>query len=278
MTTQPAGSKVADHYGRPRLLDTILGALQRAGKDIDRMAPEDLAPIDEFHIRGRQATMELARAAGITAATRVLDVGCGLGGPARALAAAFGCHVTGIDLTPDYCAIAEDFAKRTGLGELVHVQQGDALALPFADGAFDVVWTQHAAMNIADKPRMYREMHRVLAGGGTVAIYDIVAGSGGPVHFPVPWATDAKDSHLATAAEMRSLLESAGFRVTHAIDSTDAGLAWFAAVAKRIQESGPPPIGLHLLMGDAFAAMAQNQKRNLEERRIETWQFVAVKA
>jgi len=174
--------------------------------------------------------------------------------------------------------VAQDLADRTGLGELVSVQQGDALALPFPDGAFDIVWTQHAAMNIADKPRLYREMHRVLAPGGTLAIYDILAGPGGPVHFPVPWATEPKYSHLVTAAELRSMLELSGFRVTHAVDSTDAGLAWFAAVAKRIKESGPPAIGLHVLLGDVFPAMAQNQKRNLEERRIETYQFVAKKA
>lgn len=179
---------IQQHYTRPDLGSLILAALEKAGKDINRLAPADLAPVDEFHIRGRAATLELARAAGIDSTKQVLDVGSGVGGSSRCLAGEFGCRVTGIDLTDEYCRVAAMLSERIGLSALVSYRQGDALNLPFANDTFDVVWTEHAAMNIPNKPRLYREMYRVLKPGGTLAIYDILAGPSGPVLFPVPWA------------------------------------------------------------------------------------------
>lgn len=268
---------VQAHYTRSGLGGLILAALEAAGKDLDRLTPEDLAPIDEFHIRGRAATLELARTARVDSTKRVLDVGSGIGGTSRCLAREFGCRVTGIDLTEEYCSAAAMLSARIGLAELVDFRQGDATSLPFPDASFDIVWTEHAAMNIPDKPRLYAEMHRVLKPGGTLAIYDILAGPSGPVLFPVPWARTPAASFLVTPDELRSLLDEAGFRIEAWSDTTDAARAWFVALAEKIRTEGMPPLGFHVLLGSDFQAMAQNQRRNLEDGRIVLAQVVARK-
>lgn len=263
------------HYTRSDLGNMILAALEKAGKDLNRLTPEDLAPVDEFHIRGRAATLELARAARLDSTKRVLDIGSGVGGTSRCLAREFGCRVTGIDLTEEYCHTAAMLSARIGLAQLVDYRQGDATNLPFADASFDVVWTEHVAMNIADKPRLYREMHRVLKPGGTLAIYDILAGPSDPVLFPVPWARTPETSFLVTPDELRNLLKEAGFTVTNWSDTTDEARAWFVSVAEKIRKEGLPPLGFHVLLGADFQVMAQNQRRNLEEGRIVLAQVVA---
>ena len=263
------------HYTRSDLGSAILAALQKSGKDLDRLAPEDLAPVDEFHIRGRAATLELARAAGLDSSRRVLDVGSGIGGTSRCLAREFGCRVTGTDLTEEYCPTAAMLSSRIGLEHLVDYRQGDATNLPFADASFDVVWTEHAAMNIPDKLRLYREMHRVLEPGGTLAIHDVLAGPSGAVLFPVPWARTPESSFLVTPDELRKLLDEAGFTVTDWSDTTEQARDWFVAVAERIRKEGLPPLGFHLLLGPDFQVMAQNQRRNLEEGRIALAQVLA---
>lgn len=273
----PINEAIRTHYTRADLGDVILAALDNAGKDLTRLTPEDLAPIDQFHIRGRTATLELARAAGLHAAMHVLDVGSGVGGTSRCLAKAFGCRVTGIDLTDEYCRAAAMLTARTGLAHLVDYRQGDATRLPFDDQAFDVVWTEHVAMNIPDKARLYREMHRVLKPGGTLAVYDVLAGPSGPVLFPVPWARTPDMSFLATPEALRTLLEDTGFTVAEWSDTTEAARAWFLALAEKIRREGFPPLGFHLLLGPDFKAMAQNQGRNLEEGRIVLAQIVARK-
>lgn len=265
------------HYSRPEIGGVILAALEKAGKDSSRLTLEDLAPIDEFHIRGRAATLELARAAGLDASKRVLDVGSGVGGTSRCLAKEFGCRVTGIDLTDEYCRAAAMLSAKVGLTDLVDYRQGDATALPFADGEFDVVWTEHAAMNIPDKPRLYKEMHRVLKPGGTLAVYDVLAGPSGPVLFPVPWARTPDTSFLVQPSELRRLLEDAGLTVSDWSDTTEAARAWFVTLAEKIRKEGFPPLGFHVLMGADFQAMAQNQGRNLQEGRIVLGQIVARK-
>jgi len=268
---------IQTHYTRADLGDVILTALEKAGKDVNCLTPEDLAPIDQFHIRGRAATLELARAAGLDAVKHVLDVGSGIGGTSRCLAKKFGCRVTGIDLTDEYCRAAAMLSAKTGLAHLVDYRQGDATKLPFDDQAFDVVWTEHVAMNIPDKTRLYKEMHRVLKPGGTLAIYDVLAGPSGPVLFPVPWARTPDTSFLVSPNELRKLLEEAGFTVTDWSDTTEAARAWFVTLAEKIQKEGFPSLGFHLLLGADFKAMAQNQGRNLQEGRIVLAQIVARK-
>jgi len=273
----PVNEAIQTHYTRTDVGDAILTALAQAGKDLNRLTPEDLAPIDEFHIRGRIATLELARAAGLDASKRVLDVGSGVGGTSRCLASEFGCRVTGIDLTDEYCRAATMLSARIGLAHLVDFRQGDATDLPFADQSFDVVWTEHVAMNIPDKARLYREMHRVLKPGGTLAIYDVLAGPSGPVLFPVPWAQTPATSFLVEPEELRALLTAAGFRITDWSDTPAAARHWFVSLAEKIRLEGLPALGFHVLLGPDFGTMAQNQGRNLEEGRIVLAQIVARK-
>lgn len=269
---------IQTHYGRSDLAEVILAALDKANVDLAHGALEALAPIDEFHIRGRAATLELAEAARLNSGMQVLDIGSGLGGTARCLAKEFGCRITGIDLTDEYCQVASLLTERVGLDGLVNYRQGDATNLPFEDHAFDVVWTAHVAMNIPDKQRLYAEMHRVLKPGGTLAIYDVLAGASGPVLFPVPWARTPDTSFLASPESMRQLLEDSGFIIRDWKDTTEAARIWFVKLAERIRRDGFPALGFHLLMGDDFRVMAQNQGRNLEEGRIALAQIISVKA
>lgn len=267
---------VAGHYGRSGLGEAILQALRDAGKDPERFTLDDLAAVDEFHIRGRQATEELVRLAAFTAGARVLDVGCGIGGPSRQLAQACGCKVTGLDLTAEYCHTARMITERTGLDHLVDYHQGDALDMPFEDRSFDGVWTQHVTMNIPDKEALFRECRRVLRPGGRIALYEILANeNGGGLHYPVPWAREPSISFVATEPAMRRALAAAGFEITVWNDVTRPGQAWFAQMLDRVRTTGRPPIGLHLLLGADFGTMAANVLRNLEEERLSIVQVVA---
>lgn len=260
---------VAEHYTKQDLGEAILAGLKKAGKDPDNLKQEDLAPVDEFHIRGRTATVELGRQLNLDPAKHVLDVGSGLGGASRYLASVYGCRVTGLDLTEEYCQVARMLADRIGLGQLITYRQGNALDMPFDDATFDVVWTQHTAMNIADKAGLYAEIWRVLKPGGLFAIFDVVAGPGEPLIFPVPWAREPAISFLATPDELRTLLEQTGFRVISWRDTSEEGRIWFGEVADRMKKlNGTPPLGFHILLGADFRTMAGNQVRNLNEKRI----------
>jgi SAM-dependent methyltransferase len=270
---------VERHYTRSNLENTILTALKNAGKNVDQLTVDDLAPIDEFHTRGREATANLASLLNnnLQPNFHVLDAGAGIGGPSRYLASKFGCRVTGLDLVGEYCRVADSLAKRVRLDNLLSYRQGDATHIPFEDATFDVVWTQHASMNIAYKKRFYSEMHRVLKPVGKLAIYDVfkgsnssdTGGSSSSIHFPVPWASDPSISHLILPEEARKLLkEVVGFKEVAWEDKTESVIEWIKQMKKRAQTSGPPPTGLHVLVGPHWSDLVKNLLRNLEEGRI----------
>lgn len=255
----------------------ISSALEAAGVDRAALRPADLAPIDEFHIRGRAATVEVVGALGVTAASHALDLGSGLGGPARTLAELTGCTVTGIDLTPELCEVATALSEWTGLSDRTRFRVGDATATGLPDATVDAAFTVHVAMNISDKAALYAEAFRVLRPGGRFVVYDVLQGEGGSVHYPVPWATDPSTSFLATPEQMRELLPAAGFEVVSEVDSTDESLRWFRQVRERIERDGPPPVTFAAFLGDAFGQMAANQVSNLAERRIRTVMFACAR-
>jgi ubiquinone/menaquinone biosynthesis C-methylase UbiE len=260
---------VEDHYTRRSLGDSILSALREAGKDLEHLTPDDLAPVDEFHSGQRNATVRLAQLARVSGAEEVLDVGCGIGGPSRFLAKAFGCRVAGLDLTAEFIEVANMLARRTGLADKVSYRQGDALDLPFADASFDLVWSQNAAMNIADRDRLYAEMRRVLKPTGRLAIQDVAAGPGGEPYYPTPWAKDKSISFLFPPEVTREKLERAGFRVLAWHDPTAESLEQALARAKALDTGTLPPLGLHILIGPNFPTVSKNMVRNLEEARIQ---------
>lgn len=267
--------RVARHYGgRKELAEAIRESLRRAGHDLDELTTADLASVDEFHVRGRQATLELAKRMRLKEGSEVLDIGSGLGGPARTVAERYRCKVIGIDLTPQFCEAAATLSDWVGLGERVRFEQGDATSLPFEDDRFDAAMTIHVAMNIPDKDKLYAEAYRVLKPGAIFAVYDILQGEGGRVHYPVPWARDPSISHLATTEQMRDLLEAAGFAILEIDDTTKAGQAWFEAMAERMAAAGAPPVTFQAFLGNDFPTMAKNLVRNLTDRRIRTVSFI----
>lgn len=258
------GESINTHYGRAGLSDLIFEALRQTGRDVENLSAEDLTPVDHFHTRGLAATEELAERAGIEKGAEVLDVGGGIGGAARFLARQFGCRVTVLDLTEEYCAAGELLTARTGLGKLVEFRCGNALEMPFPKESFDLVWTQHSSMNIADKPALYAEIHRVLRPGGRFALHEIMGGENGPVYFPVPWATEGSDSFLKKPEMVRDMIKEAGFGEIDWRDETALAVEWF----QRSPKTEPPPLGLHLLLGENFSEMFRNQVRNLNENRV----------
>ena len=256
------------------LLERIDAALAESGVDPSRLTAEDLLAVDEFHIRGREATEELATLVNAAPDEHVLDVGSGLGGASRFLASRCGCRVTGIDLTAEYCHAASVLADRIGLADVVRYQQGDALALAFDDAHFDVAWTQHISMNIPDKRRLFEEMYRVVKPGGRIAVYDPIGGDGAALEFPVPWSRDGAISFLIGADETRAMLQSVGFAIETWRDVSRESLDWFARNTAPASDA-PPALGLHLLLGSEWPTMAANMVKNLAAGRLAVIQAVA---
>jgi len=249
---------MSEHYRRVAPLAEILAR-------VEDISAEGLGQLDQLHTGGLAASRMLAKLAMIGRGDVVLDVGCGVGGSSRLLTAEFGARVTGVDLSPEYVEIGRALSQRSGIP--VIFECADALALPFASGTFDVVWTQHAATNIADKPRLYRELRRVLRAGGRLAFHDLLMGqTPGPLHMPLPFADTFTESFLSDGAELRELLQELGFKELVWRDRTAATIVFFKNLP--LPDSAPPSLGLHLLLGPDFATMAANIRRNLLEGRL----------
>lgn len=259
--------KITEHYGQGNLATAIFDALSSAGK-YHTLTEDDLMPADQFHIGGQAATLELADLAGITSNMVVLDVGGGIGGPARTLASTFGCKVEVLDLTEEYCKVGEQLTDKTAFRHLVSFRHGSALDLPYSHQSFDLVWTQHSSMNIADKSRLYSEICRVLKIGGRFAMHEIMEGKNSPIYFPVPWARHPAISFLSNPNEIRSLIISLGFKEIVWIDETSKAVESFKKAINSPSTHADSPLGLQLLLGKDYKLMLQNQLKNLEENKI----------
>lgn len=241
---------VIEHYHHGTLEDAFLEALAAAGKDINNLTLDDVAPADEFHTGGRQATVGFTDEFEPAANTHWLDIGCGLGGASRYVAHTFSCHVTGVDLSQEYVALAGSLAQRVGLGGKVSYRQGSALALPFEDNSFDGAFMQHVGMNIADKSKLFAEVHRVLKPDGIFAIYEIMRANGGTFNFPLPWASGEETNFIETPVTYRALLTAEGFEVIKERDRSDFAMDFFRGLqAKTAKAGGPSKFGLHIVMG-----------------------------
>jgi len=255
MTTEV---KVADHYTTGRLENIILEAMQRAGKDPANLTLRDLAPIDEFHVEGLEATQALAEQMRLQPGMRLLDVGSGIGGPARYFAEAHGCKVTGIDLTDEFVQVAKRLTQLVKLHDRVEFRQASALELPFENGIFDRASMIHVGMNIADKAGVYREVRRVMKAEGIFVVFDIVRSADGELRYPVPWAQGEETSFVAKPREYRDALVQAGFRVVQERDRRDSAIAFTRRMMARTAQNGPPILGLQLLMGKQTGEMLNN--------------------
>lgn len=270
-------NSIVDHWGRGDVYALILSALEKASKSLDKLTVEDLAPVDHFHARGFPATVELGDRLPIQSGYHILDIGCGLGGPARYLAQRFHCSVSGIDITPPFVVAANKLTTLLGMEDRVTIEHGDAYRLPYADAVFDGAYTQHVTMNVADRPRFFAEAWRVLKPGAFFALTEHGLGPAGNPHYPLPWSEDGSGAYLASPSETRAFMESAGF-VDIAVE--DTGAKYLAAYKKAMElaaQGALPPLGVHILMGQSAPQKTRNAARNIEEGRTHPVQVVCRK-
>ena len=253
MTTAP---DIAGHYTSGELLPRLAARLREDGADPTRPSFEALAPYDHFHGRGIEATEELVENLQVSPSDHILDVGSGIGGPARYFARRFHCRVTGIDLTAEFCEVARHLTAQLGLTEQISFEQGDALAMPFGDAVFDGAYTMNVSMNIADKQALFAEIHRVLKPGAWFRLAEIAQGPGGAPNYPTPWARTTDSSFLATPAQTCANLEASGFAIESQRDTAEAALAYAARSRAVVEAGGQPPHRAVSLVHGAIAEEA----------------------
>jgi ubiquinone/menaquinone biosynthesis C-methylase UbiE len=260
---------ITTHYSSGDLLARLTAALAEDGADPDRPTMDALAPYDQFHGRGIEATEELAHLVQPRPSDHLLDVGSGIGGPARWFATRFGCRVTGIDLTPEFCEVARHLTRLLGLEARVEFQVGDALAMPFAPASFDGAYSMNVSMNIADKRRFYRELQRVLKPGGWLVLSELAQGDGGKVDYPTPWAASARTSFLSTPDQTRAGLLAAGFEIVQLRTTLEEARA-FGARSRALVERGekPPHRAVMLIHGELAREAMANTARGINEARL----------
>ena len=260
--------RIIRHYHvDENLTESVLTAVKKEKGGLDNLSVDDLIAIDGFHIRGRKSTIELAEQLNLDAVHRVLDIGVGSGGTARYLASRFGCRVIGIDLTFSYAALAAELAKHVGLSDQTAYGCANGSELPFEKESFDIAWTDHIQMNIPDKSQYIKELRRVLKPGGKIALHEVFTGVYGDPYLPAPWSSEPSTSFVISADQMKTHLTQMNFKVLEWQDVTEISSQWFQKMQVRQKASGPPPLGIHLLMGPNAAEKIANMGRSLAEGR-----------
>jgi len=268
---------IADHWGTGDVYALITVALEKAGKSPDALTVEDLAPVDHFHARGFPATVDLADRLPIKPNHHILDIGCGVGGPARYFALRFQCKVSGVDITPAFVEAANKLTLLLGMENQVTIEHGDGQRLPYPDGVFDGAYTQHVTMNIADRAQFFGEAYRVLKPGAFFALTEHGLGPTGNPHYPVPWSMDGSGSYLMSPSETRALLEAAGFLDILVEDTGHKYLAAYKRAMELAAQGALPPLGIHILLGETAPQKTHNAARNIEEGRTHPVQVVCRK-
>jgi len=269
---------VSEHYLHGNLLKAIQAAIPRLGKTIDSITIEDLAPVDEFHIGGRQATEHFVGQLNISEQDHILDVGCGLGGASRYVANRYNNHVTGIDLTEEYIETGNALCAWVKLDQHIALHQGSALSMPFQDETFDGAYMMHVGMNIDDKARLFNEIYRVLRPGACFGVYDVMRDKHGELTYPVPWATEKSTSNLAAPEQYKYALENAGFVVSKETNRRDFAVDFFKRLAEKVAaDGGLPALGLHTLMQQSTAVKIKNLIENIAAEYIAPVEIIAHK-
>jgi len=270
-------ARIADHWANSDVYALIISALEASSKSLDSLTVEDLSPVDHFHARGFPATVELGERLPVKPGDHMLDIGCGLGGPARYFAQRFDCRVSGIDITEPFIEAGKKLTTLVGLSDSVFLEQGDGHRLPYGDSVFDGAYSQHVTMNVADRPLFFAEAWRVLKPGGFFALTEHALGPVGAPHHPVPWSEDGSGEWLITPTQTAELLAAAGF-----VDlvAEDTGIKYLEAYGRAIAlgERGElPPFGVHVLMGETASQKVRNAARNIEEARTRPVQILCQK-
>lgn len=268
---------IADHWGKEDVFGKIVSALEKMSKRPEQLTLEDLAPVDHFHARGLPATVELADRLPVEPGHHLLDIGCGLGGPARYFARRFQCKVSGLDITLPFVIAGNKLSALLHMESQVRIEHGDGHRLPYPDAHFDGAYTQHVTMNVADRAGFFAEAYRVLKPGAYFALTEHGLGPKGDPHYPMPWSADGSGAYLMAPAETRAVLAKTGFEAIVVEDTGPKYVAAYKAAIEKAEAGALPPLGLHLLMGETTLAKTRNAARNIEEGRTHPVQIVCRK-